>query len=540
MPEDLELLRDYARNRSESAFAELVRRHVDLVYSAALRETHGDTAQAEDVSQAVFTELASKSASLCNHPALAGWLYTCVRQMAANARRSNERRLRREQEAHDMIVLNSSGSTDSSWREIKPVIDDAMHELSEQDRAAVVLRYFENHSHEAVGKALGLTETAARKRVDRALEKLRSLLAGRGVTIRAGALVVAISSNAVQAAPVALAATISTTAALATPAIAAITSTTAANIIVMTTLQKTAIAVTVAILAGVGVYEARQASRLGDEVQTYQNKQATLVAELEQLHREHVDAAKRVAALTEENTQLKSAQPRGELLKLRGQVGALQKSLVSASNAPSTISILLSDPAMREHVRQTQLADIRRRYEAFFEEQKLTDDKQEQFVELMGEIWMKGTELAAGADMQSVSNAAVEISGRLKLVLGDADFERLDAFNKEIPARAMVSQLEDELEENSLTPDQKNRLIQIVKAEPNELTHGMAGELDKAFFGSQADVDEHFRKIEASQQHIREQAASFLTADQLNALATVHSNTIIARRVQGAVLTQKH
>ena len=90
MDTDTDLLRRYAEERSEQAFTELVRRHIDLVYSAALREAHGDAAQAEDVTQAVFVELARQASRLSRHPALAGWIYTCVRRMTANVRRANE------------------------------------------------------------------------------------------------------------------------------------------------------------------------------------------------------------------------------------------------------------------------------------------------------------------------------------------------------------------------------------------------------------------------------------------------------------------
>src|SRR5437899_8777046 len=109
---DVELLRSYAERGSESAFTELVQRHIDLVYSASLREAHGDIPQAEDITQAVFAELARKSSSLTRHPALAGWLYTCVRQMTSNARRADDRRQRREQEVQTMNELLSSDPSD--------------------------------------------------------------------------------------------------------------------------------------------------------------------------------------------------------------------------------------------------------------------------------------------------------------------------------------------------------------------------------------------------------------------------------------------
>src|SRR5215510_1433592 len=99
---DGDMLRDYAQRRSEEAFAELVRRHVDLVYSAALRQLNGDVHLAQDVTQTVFSDLARKAGSLSDRRDLAGWLYTSTHFAAAKAVRTEQRRHTREQEAHAM------------------------------------------------------------------------------------------------------------------------------------------------------------------------------------------------------------------------------------------------------------------------------------------------------------------------------------------------------------------------------------------------------------------------------------------------------
>src|SRR5512136_1786479 len=141
MSNDTELLRRYVEEHSEGPFAELVHEHLDLVYSAALRELNGDRALAEDVSQAVFTELARKAPRLLRHPSLAGWLYVTVRHLAANSRRAEQHRKRREQEAHTMNELIADETPTTAWAQIRPVLDDALHELSASDREAVVLRF---------------------------------------------------------------------------------------------------------------------------------------------------------------------------------------------------------------------------------------------------------------------------------------------------------------------------------------------------------------------------------------------------------------
>jgi RNA polymerase sigma factor (sigma-70 family) len=204
-----ELLRRYVAERSEAAFAELVRQHIDLVYSAALRQVSGDAATAQDVTQAVFTELARNAPHLVKHRALTGWLYTSTRFLAAKTRRAEHRRQAREQEAHLMNQLLQPSESDLAWQEFRPLLDDVMHELDASDREAVLMRYFERQPLAEVGARLGLSENTARMRVERALDKLRAALARRGVTSTVAALGGALAERAVCAAPVELAGQVS-------------------------------------------------------------------------------------------------------------------------------------------------------------------------------------------------------------------------------------------------------------------------------------------------------------------------------------------
>ncbi len=218
MSTDSQLLENYARDGSEPAFRELVERHINLVHSAALRESRGDASLAEDITQAVFSEAARRAAALVRHTALAGWLYTCVRRMTANVRRAEHRRQRREQEALTMNQLLGPDPADNLWRQVRPMLDDVMHQLDEEDRTAVVLRFFEGRSLKEVGAALGLTENAARMRVDRSLEKLHRLFAQRGVKSTASTLAGVVAAGAVLTAPPTLASTVATAALAATAA----------------------------------------------------------------------------------------------------------------------------------------------------------------------------------------------------------------------------------------------------------------------------------------------------------------------------------
>ena len=289
---DAQLLRDYAERGAEAAFAEIVARHTDLVYSAALRQVYSSDL-ARDVTQSVFTDLARKartvSANLSPEASLVGWLYRGTRFAARDLYRNETRRTQRERQA--MEQLQPTPETPPDWEQLRPVLDDAMSELDDTDRDAVLLRYFKNHDLRTVGATLGISDDAAQKRVSRAVERLREFFAKRGVTVGASGLAVVISANAVQAAPVGLALTISTAAVLTGTTLATTATVTATKAIAMTALQKTIVTATIAVLAGAGIYEARQASQLRDQVQTLQQQQAPLADKLKQLETSAMIAA---------------------------------------------------------------------------------------------------------------------------------------------------------------------------------------------------------------------------------------------------------
>jgi RNA polymerase sigma factor (sigma-70 family) len=202
--DDSVLLRQYAENHSDEAFTALVARHVNLVYSVALRHV-GNPHNAEEITQAVFVILAKKAAQLRHAKALSSWLFQVTRLTATNFARGEMRRHRREEEAQMQSILNEPGS--EVWPAIAPWLDAAVAGLREKDRQAVVLRFYEGRNLREVGLALGASEDAAEKRVNRALEKLRNFFAKRGVSSTTATIAGAISANSVQAAPVALAKT---------------------------------------------------------------------------------------------------------------------------------------------------------------------------------------------------------------------------------------------------------------------------------------------------------------------------------------------
>jgi RNA polymerase sigma factor (sigma-70 family) len=204
--DDHALLKRYTAQNSEEAFTALVARHINKVYSVALRHTRNPH-QAEEITQAVFVTLAKKARHLRKDVVLSGWLYLTARWSAVTFIRSEIRRARREQE---VFMQNVSNETESDvWPQIAPLLDTALTELNEDDRLAIVLRFFDGRSMSEIGAAVGTSEDAAKKRVTRAVEKLRLFFSKRGVVLPAAILTGAISTNSVQAAPVGLAKTIS-------------------------------------------------------------------------------------------------------------------------------------------------------------------------------------------------------------------------------------------------------------------------------------------------------------------------------------------
>lgn len=198
--DDRELLKEYARSGSESAFAEFVHRRVDLVHSAALRQVGGDVHRAREVSQAVFLLVAREAAALSRHEAISGWLYTTTYRVAQRALRSERRRRHHENRAVSEAGLELQGRA-VDWDALRPVLDEAMHELRAHERTVILLRFFEQRSTLEIGATLGLSESGARKGVDRALGRLRKILGRRGIVSTPAALAFTLASEAVSAAP---------------------------------------------------------------------------------------------------------------------------------------------------------------------------------------------------------------------------------------------------------------------------------------------------------------------------------------------------
>jgi RNA polymerase sigma factor (sigma-70 family) len=200
---DTGLLKEYAESGAEGAFAELVQRHINLVYSAALRHV-GMAAQAEEITQAVFVILARKAGSLRPNLVLESWLYETTRLTSLSFLRGERRRQFREQEAHMQSTLQETAD-DPVWKELAPLLDEAISKLGRKDRDAVVLRFFKDKSVREVAAELNVNEAAAQRRVLRAVDKLRKFFASHGVSSTTAIIGEKISAHSVQASPTMLA-----------------------------------------------------------------------------------------------------------------------------------------------------------------------------------------------------------------------------------------------------------------------------------------------------------------------------------------------
>jgi len=384
---DLELLGRFAHEQSQEAFTELVNRHLNLVYSAALRQVRSRQL-AEEISQSVFINLARNAASLKSDTILTAWLYQVTRRAAIDVVRREARRQAREQIAFEMGDMND---TAADWVQIEPLLDEAMDSLDPSDRTALLLRYFENKSLREVGAAMGASEDAAQKRVTRAVERLREHLVKQQVTIGAGALAALVSVNAVQAAPTGLAATVSAGSVLSAAAISASSTTAITKTVVfaMTTTQKIILTTVLTGAVVVGVFQARQVSSLRRQVQAMERQQeqlASLTNQLQELQRERDRAKNQATALANENANQKKSP--NEVLRLRGEVGRLRQEKTEISST-SGLSKVTANPEARKMLREQQKVGMTLIYKGFAERAKLTTDQTDKLNELLADHIME-------------------------------------------------------------------------------------------------------------------------------------------------------
>jgi len=540
MTDDAELLSRYAAEQSEAAFAEFTRRHVDLVHSAALRLMNGDLHAAQDVTQQVFTEVARQAKRLARHPALVGWLYTTTRLMALRMNRTEQRRQAREQEANMMNQLLHDDTSPADWNRLGPVIEDAMHELDDEDRHAVLLRYFQNKTLNEVGAALNLAENAARMRVDRALDKLRGKLARHGITTTAAALSAVVAANAVQAAPAGLAATISA-AAVAGSAVQASTLIVATKTIVMTTLQKTIVAAALAAAVGTGIYAVHQGAQLRGQIQSLEEQQAPMTAQIQQLQRERDAATKRAAALTEELASAKKNP--AEVLKLRGEVGALRQEKAIAGSQ-SAINKITANPETRKALRDQQKMGMTALYADLAKSLSLTPDQKGQLNDLLADHVMDSIDLITqalhdkdtrGQIDQLFANQDSALQNQLQALIGADGLAQYQDYTKNLVSTVTAAQFAASLAGDPATvADKKSQLTQAMQQATQSAlaAAGLPADyqtipmLNFANIASEEQAAQSLQLLDSIYAQVAANASTFLSADELNKFQEYRTNAI--------------
>lgn len=194
---EYELLEAFIKKRSEEAFAELVSRYAGLVYSVARRRMANATL-AEDITQIVFIRFAKTPPKVKSHAELVSWLHRTTVNVTIDTWRSETRRRNREQQA---TIMESNTSENEIWDEITPNLDEALNQLNEQDRQALLLRFFGRKAMRDVGFALGVSEDAAKMRVSRALDRLRTQLGVGGTACTVAVLGTILAERSVEAVP---------------------------------------------------------------------------------------------------------------------------------------------------------------------------------------------------------------------------------------------------------------------------------------------------------------------------------------------------
>jgi RNA polymerase sigma factor (sigma-70 family) len=435
---DAELLARYADQRTEAAFAELVQRHLGLVYSAALRQVHGDTHLAQDVAQLVFTDLARKAGQLRHHAVLTGWLYTSTRYAALQAIRSARRRQRREQEAQHMHDVSLPTASAVEWQRLQPVLDEVMHDLGERDREAVLLRFFENLPFADIGARLGLSEDAARKRVHRALDALRAALGRRGIISTGTALGLVLAERAVAAAPAALGG------AIAHAAVAGAAATAGASVSFWPAFAGAKLlggAAAALVVGGTvaGLWQYRTAQALRTESAALAEENVRLAAPLAP-----AGQPAQLAALEEQIATARAATAEAEKAFALRAAAARAATPRAAADAPSASRV---DPARARLLRRTALD---RSHATFFRRVALPPAQLEQ---LIGLLLDRGT---AGADREA-------LEAQIARLLGPEKFAYYQRYEATLPLRYQVSALGDQLR-FSATPFTDAQLDAIVFA----------------------------------------------------------------------------
>ena len=453
MPDDVTLLRRYATDRAQDAFAELVRRHLDGVYSAALRRVGGDVQLAEDVAQQVFAALAAKAETVARHAAVTGWLYTATRHAAANIVRGERRRKQREQEAHTMSEPFSPAANEVDWSRVAPVLDEAIDELAENDRVVVLARFIDRRAFGEIGATLRISEDAARMRVERALDRLRTLLARRGIGSTSAALGVALANHAVTAAPAALATTVTASALTSSAGSVGVGAAGILGFMSTTKLGVAGLAVLV-VMMGVVINQRRARETAEQELVAAHTKQAQETAAL------RADA-ERLRAVEQETARLQKAANEA-------------RAVVVAPPAPAWDpteegrAFLGRNPEVKRALADYVNASLRFQYAPMYRALGWTDEQIRRFEDVRSRGHTMGTLGSTGKVMSMPNGAKIDPAEYQRdfktAVGGEENIRRYSEFSRVAQARGVAADVASALyfTDTPLTPAQADHVVQVL------------------------------------------------------------------------------
>ena len=501
MTDDIELLRRYARTSSEEAFAVLVHRHIDFVYATALRQVQG-THRAEDVVQAVFIALAQKAAALCRRKELVGWLYISTHYAATDIIRKEARREARERTVSMIPQAFPDSAAALDWEKLHPVLDAVLRDLSRVDRDAVLLRFFKDRSFDEIGAALQISEEAARKRVERALEKMRPLLVRRGITSTTGALAVALMNRGAVAAPAELAAHVTSAAVAAGTAAAAGTALSLGTLMNLPKLAGT-LAVVVALVATGSLINDWRSLRASE----YQLEAATTTA------RSASDALLRQSDWLGRRSKA-----------LEGQIAQLEASRRTADASPATDPAhpYLSDPTYRELYKTSKLALRHFDFRRFYDQIGLSPENIGRFENIMVRQDLSNLDAMiaknTGADEKAVNvRSAKEWNSGMDELLGPDGKKLLEDYLKYTSVRTFFDSMGTLAYPigDPITVEQSDQLLRVALANDSIYQKGTGTD------PGNIDWDAMW-----------EPAAKILSSEQLATLHTMAETFMLKRRIQ--------
>jgi RNA polymerase sigma factor (sigma-70 family) len=560
MTESQTLLAQYAREGSEQAFQELVGRYLDLVYSTARRLVGGDSHLAQDVTQMVFTDLAREARKLPPDVMLGGWLHCHTFFVASKTVRGERRRQSRERQVLEMHSTEDHSA--ENLAQVAPILDEAINQLQPDDRAAILLRYFEKQDLRCVGRAIGATENAAQKRVARALDELRILLQRRGVALSAAGLASVLAAHAVSAAPAGLILSVSQTALAATAAAATGTSSTLTTIkiVTMTKLQYALIGAVLVAAVGTPIVIHNQ---MKSSAETEAIRQQLNVATAETSRLSNLLAQAEQATQTARESELAAVSQARQALNTSATsaVPAKAATATTAASTPKTndtsvLGGMTGDPQVRKLIRDSQKAGMKMIYAGLAKDLNLSTDQANRIHDILADNVMENVDQitkilrdSKSPEERSQIFSALDASlqDKLKTELGADRYSQFEDYTHNLLATLTSEQFKATLgTDQALTPQQSDQLLQILKEETAS-TIFRAG-LDRNYqpipmlnfqnFASEDDMNKSLGLLQEIYKNVSNRAASILPAETLAKFGDFQ-NTAINNNRAAIVMNQK-